>query len=111
MEKIEQRQLLRRRLLRQRAQDAFRPAGGARRIEHRGADGFVRDRGFGQPGGDFAQADDALAFASTIGNDAELDPGAFLERLAGDVQLRRRHDEDAGFAVVDDVGEFTRRQI
>jgi hypothetical protein len=41
VQEIEDRQVLHRRLLRQRPQDAFRPAGGAGGIKHRGADAFV----------------------------------------------------------------------
>jgi hypothetical protein len=37
--------------------------------------------------GRFLQADDALAFAVAVGDDAELDLGAFLQRLARDVEL------------------------
>ena len=50
LQEIEQRQLLRRRHLLQRPQDALGPAGGARRIEHRGAVTFIGDRTFPGPG-------------------------------------------------------------
>jgi hypothetical protein len=44
VQEVEDRQVLYRRLFRQRPQNALRPAGGARRIEHRGADRLVCDR-------------------------------------------------------------------
>ena len=48
---------------------------------------FVRDRRVRQTRRRFSQADDALALACAIGDDAEFDLGAFLERLARDVEL------------------------
>jgi hypothetical protein len=35
----------------------------------------------------FLQADDAIAFALAIGDDAEFDLGAFLQRLARDIEF------------------------
>src|SRR5262249_4518496 len=54
---------------------------------------------------------DAVAFALAVGDDAKLDLGAFLERLARDIELGERGDQDAGLAVVDDVGEVASGQI
>ena len=66
---------------------------------------------FGRPARRLLQPDDAFALAGTVGHDAEFDLRAFLERLARDVELRHRGDEHARLAVVDDVGEFARRQV
>ena len=112
LQEIEQRQLLRRRLLRQRPQDAFRPAGGAGRIEHRGADD-IRPRSAcpGSPAVASRRPTMRSLSPVAVGDDAELDLGAFLERLARDVEFCHRCDENAGFAVVDDVGELARRQV
>ena len=41
----------------------------------------------GRPAVASSQADDALAFALAVGDDAELDLRTFLERLARDVEL------------------------
>ena len=81
------------------------------RIKHGGAVAFVRDRRLGQTGRGLLQAYDALAFARTIDDDAEFDLGALLERLARNVQFCDRCDEDAGFAIGDDVGELASRQV
>ena len=86
-QEIEQRQLLVGRQFRQRAQDSLRAAGGAGGIEHRGADALIGDRRARQVSRYFLQADDAVAFAFAIGDDAEFDLGAFLQRLARDIEF------------------------
>src|ERR1700681_3857268 len=87
LQEVEDRQLLGRRVLRQRPQNALRPAGGTGRIKHRGADAFVRYWRPGPPARRLPLIDDAVAFTGAIDDDAELDPGAFLERLARDGEL------------------------
>ena len=96
------------RLLRQRPQDALRPAGGARRIQHRGADAFVRDRRVRQARGASRRPTMRSLSPVAIGDDAELDLGAFLHRLARDIEFCPRGDQDARLAVVEDVGELAR---
>ncbi|MEY9220264.1 hypothetical protein ABH974_000687 [Bradyrhizobium ottawaense] len=109
-EEIEQRQIMLRRLLRQRPQNAFRPSRRAGRIEHGGAEPLIRDRCCRHIRGDVRKSDDALALAGAVGDDAELDVGAGLDRLAGDVELRHRGDQDLGLAVDQQIGELARRQ-
>ena len=72
---------------------------------------LVGDRRFGQAGRRLLQADDALAFARAIDHDAEFQPGTLLEGLASHLELGARGDQDARFAVGDDVGEFACRQV
>ena len=112
LQEIEQRQLLCR---------AARPAAGARcpsagrwcptnrasrcRCSRR------RSASLGRPAVACLQPDDAIAFAFAIGDDAKLDLGAFLQRLARDVELRFRGDENARLAVGEDVGELGRGQV
>src|SRR5581483_2358560 len=95
LQEIEQRQLLLWRLFGQGPQDALRPSGGAGGIEHRGADALVRDGRRWQAGGGIRKADDALALALAVSNDAKLDPLAALDRLARDIELRPGGDENA----------------
>ena len=86
-QEIEQRQFLGRRLLRQRPQNPFRTPGGARRIKHRSADIFVRDRGRRQSGGHGLKAYDTIALAFAVSDDTKFDLRAYLDRLARDVEL------------------------
>ena len=76
-----------------------------------GADALVFDRRFGQSAGRIAQADDTIAFARTVGHDAEFDLGALAQRFAGDIELGDGGDENPRLAVVDDVGQLAGRQI
>ena len=112
VQEIEQRQLLRRRLLRQRPQDALRPAGRARRIEHRGAELFVGDRRrrAGPPSprrgrrcGRSRLAPSATMQSSTFGQSVSASRATSSLRLRGDQKLR--------LAVGEDVGELARRQV
>src|SRR5258708_7422083 len=76
LEEIEDRQLLHGWLLRQWPYDAFRPARGARRIEHGRAERFVDDRRCRKACGRFVETDDAAAVASTVEDQAELNGGS-----------------------------------
>ncbi len=42
---------------------------------------------FGSPAGGFLKADDAFALARAVDDDAEVDLGAFPERLARDLEF------------------------
>jgi hypothetical protein len=109
-QKSPQAQRLSRRLQRQRAQHALWPSRGARGIEHRSAEGFVVDRRCGEARGRFIEVEYAVAMAGPIDDQAELDIRAIGHRRERDVALRLRRDQHPGEAVVDDMGDFARRQ-
>jgi hypothetical protein len=63
----------------------------------------ARGRGF--------KPDDTVALAFAVGDYAELQFRAGLDRLAGDVEFCRRGDEDARLAVIKNIGELAGREI
>ncbi len=109
-QEIEQRKVLHRRLLGERPQDALGTPRRARGVEHRSAEDLVRDWRFRAILDRLMEADDTLALARAVHHHADGDVRARLQGLARHVEFRLRGEEDLRHAVVDDVGEFARRQ-
>ncbi len=117
VQKAEQRQRLAGRGLGQRPQDALGPAGGARGIQHRRAQGFVGDRRVragrhgagvvGHPG----RARPALHASTAAHHQAQGHLRAVGQGLARHRQLVGRGDQQARFAVVEDVGQLVGLQV
>jgi hypothetical protein len=108
---VDNRQMLRPRVFRQRPQNPFRAARRAGGIEHRGAEGFAGNRRVGKFIHRRIEIDDPVAVAGTVDNEAAFDPRALRQCLQRDLALRRRGEEDLRLAVVENVGRFARRQI
>ena len=116
IEKAEQRQRLRRRVLWQWPQDAFRAARRAGRVQHRRAQPFVGNRrsGVGRCGAgevDEPPVVHCLSVVAAVDDEAALHPRATRHRFPCHRQLGGGGDQQARFAVVDDIGQFFGGQV